>query len=215
MEKKLRICSIALAVAGACCSEAAYWIWPEQTGIRTICKAVTAVCILACAFFGGNRKGREFRWIIAALAAACAADVIIVASFPIGAGLFALAHICLIILFYKENPLSRRSWILWGIISACLVALILALGSEMGIYAYGAAVYAPILILMVFTAKGQKGFRRAAAFIFLASDLLLALYQWKHIHPALHVIYMGLFYAAMLMFAWRKEHDGSGSGERS
>ncbi|MBR3402145.1 MAG: hypothetical protein IKG67_07880 [Parasporobacterium sp.] len=207
MEKRVKLCFAILAAIGACCSEAAYWIFPENPGIRTICKAVTAVCILACAFSGGNRKGREFWWTMSALAAACAADVIIVSSFPVGAGLFALAHICLVILFYKQRPLTRRRWLIWGGISACLVAVILALGSGMGIYAYGAAVYAPILILMVFTAINQKGIRRIAAFIFLASDLLLALYQWKHIHLALHVIYMGLFYAAMLMFAWRKKPE--------
>ena len=207
MEKRLKLYFTVIAAAGACCSEAAYWIFPENPGIRTICKAVTAVCILACAVSGGNRKGREFWWMIAALAAACAADVIIVSSFPAGAGLFALAHLCLIILFYKQMPLTRKRWLIWGIISACLVGVILAAGSGMGIYAYGAAVYAPILILMVFTAINQRGIRRIAAFVFFSSDLLLALYQWKHIHPALHVIYMGLFYAAMLMFAWRNSSE--------
>jgi len=207
MNSKLKIISAVLAAVGACCSEAAYWIFPDNPGIRTICKAVAAVCILICGFSGENRKGRRFWWTMAALAAACAADVIIVSSFPVGAGLFALAHICLVILFYKYKPLTRKRWLIWGIISACLAAAILAVGSGMGIYAYGAAVYAPILILMVFTAIDQRGICRIAAFIFLASDLLLALYQWKHIHPVLHVIYMGLFYAAMLMFAWRKREE--------
>lgn len=157
---------------------------------------------MSCAFLGSDRRNPDFKWIAAAVGAASAADVVIVSSFPVGAGLFAAAHICLIILFYQNLPLARRSWIIWGIVSACLAAAILVLGFEKGIYAFGAAAYAPILLLMVFTAKGQKGLRRIAAFLFLASDLMLAIYQWKHIHITLHVGYMALFYTALLMFAW-------------
>ena len=194
-----------IAVISACLSETVYWVWPENIVIRAICKAIFAVCILAAVLFCADHKNPGFKWIFTFLVLACAADVVIVFLFPAGAGLFALAHICLIILFYKKRPLDRKKWIIWGIISAIAVAAILLLGSEMGIYAYGAAVYAPILLLMVVTAAGQKGVIRIAAFLFFVSDLLLALYQWKHIHPVLHVVYMLLFYAALLMFAGEKE----------
>ena len=87
MEKRLKLYFTVIAAAGACCSEAAYWIFPENPGIRTICKAVTAVCILACAVSGGNRKGREFWWMIAALAAASKLSLIMI---PVAIPLIAL-----------------------------------------------------------------------------------------------------------------------------
>lgn len=65
----------------------------------------------------------------------------------------------------------------------------------------GAAAYAPVLLLMLFAAQKQKGMLRIAAIIFFVSDLLLTFYQWKHLHMSIHIIYMGLFYLALLLFA--------------
>lgn len=181
--------------------ELAFWTAPDQIWLRTVCKVVTAAAVLLCAFVCRKQKEEGFWWIFFALLFAGIGDIVIVFSFLAGAGMFALAHIFLIILFLRRNPLSRKSWIIWGVISAVLAAVVLIVGREKGFYAYGAAAYAPILLLMVFAAKGQRGMLRTGACIFFVSDLLLALYQWKHIHGSLHVIYMALFYIALVMFA--------------
>lgn len=197
----LRIVSLVVAVAGACCTEAAFWMYPERPDIRNICKIVTVVFILLYALLCRNRKEWGFAWIFFALVLASLADVLIVTSFYVGAGLFALAHICLIIMFCKKRRLSGRKWILWGVISAAVVAMVLILGSSKAWVSYGAAAYAPILLLMVFAAVGQPVILRNAAIIFLVSDLLLAVYNSLSKLFFIHIIYMGLFYAALLIFA--------------
>ena len=145
------------------------------------------------------RKEKKQYLLLAAIVSACLADVVIVPLFPAGVALFAIAHICLIIVFCRKEPLHKTDWIIWIAISIAVVTMILILGSGMGIYAYGAAVYAPVLLLMAVSAVRQKGRIRMAGILFFSSDLLLAIYQWKQIHPVIHILYMGLFYAALIL----------------
>ena len=203
MSKNIRTISFVIAIAGGCAGEAAFWLLPENIGLRALFKAITGACIIIFALCCRDRHERDFRWIITALVLASIADVVIGFLFPVGVALFALAHICLIILFWKKTPPGRTKLIIWGIVSAVIIVLILILGSGQGLFVYCVAIYAPILLLMVFTAIGQTGLIRIAAFMFFTSDLLLTIYQWKQIHPLLHVVYMGLFYASLLMLAYK------------
>ena len=191
--------SLILAIACGCLGEAAYWAFPEQQGLRTILKAITAFSIILFAACRQMRKEKKQYLLLAAIVSACLADVVIVPLFPAGVALFAIAHICLIIVFCRKEPLHKTDWIIWIAISIAVVTMILILGSGMGIYAYGAAVYAPVLLLMAVSAVRQKGRIRMAGILFFSSDLLLAIYQWKHIHPVIHILYMGLFYAALIL----------------
>jgi len=190
-----------VAIAGGIAGEAAWWISPELTGLRTLCKAVTAAGIIAYALCFQQIRTPRWNWGLLSILCACVGDVVIVHIFVLGAVLFALAHIGFIICFSRSVSLHKAAWAAWGAVSAAAVILVLILGAGRGIYAYGAAVYAPILLLMTFYAAKQQGVVRIAAFLLFASDLLLALYQWSHIHPVLHVIYMSLFYAALLLLA--------------
>ena len=191
--------SLIIAIAGGCLGETAYWAFPEQPWLRTILKVITAFSIVLFAACRQIRQERKQYLLLAAIVSACLADVVIVHLFPAGVILFAIAHICLIVLFYRREPLHKTDWIIWIAISIAVVTMILIFGSGMGIYAYGAAVYAPVLLLMAVSAVRQKGRIRIAGILFFFSDLLLALYQWKHIHPAIHILYMGLFYAALIL----------------
>ena len=111
--------------------------------------------------------------------------------------------------------MSRGQWIQWGILSLLVSGLIIwQFVPRVGIYAWAAAVYAPVLFLMVYSASAQNNKIRYAAGIFLASDLLLGASSTIWTDPLAHILCMALFSASLMLFAradnrGRKQADAS------
>lgn len=131
-----------------------------------------------------------------------AADIVITFHFSLGLGLFLLSHVMLTYLFQRRRPMSLGKWIQWGILSAALAALIILFYvPSHGLIGWGVAVYAPVLLLMVFSSGKQPIRIRVSSSMLLISDLLLGMYATLLNDPMIHVVYMFLFYIALLLIA--------------
>ena len=127
-------------------------------------------------------------------------NIVITVHFLAGAALFLLYHFALICFFLRRQSLPLRRWVQWGVIAAPLTAVILLFYTPShGVMAWAAGVYAPVMLLTVFCASGQTFRVRAGALMFVASDFLLVLFSVLVHEPLIHAIYMGLFYAALLL----------------
>ena len=107
--------------------------------------------------------------------------------------------------------MKKGKWIQWAILSVVVSGLIIwRMVPTMGAPAWAAAIYAPVLFLMGYSAGGQAVRVRYAARMFVVSDLLLGTYFTVLPDPLVHVIYMLLFYLALLLMAIC--HEGKRAG---
>ncbi|MCR4883670.1 MAG: hypothetical protein K6A68_08875 [Clostridiales bacterium] len=99
--------------------------------------------------------------------------------------------------------MSRAQWIQWAILSLIVACLILlAFASQLGMKAWAVAVYAPVLLLMVYSVSWQTPRIRYAAGFFLVSDFLLGAFLvgvWPD--PLAHILCMALFSISLMLFA--------------
>ncbi|MBE6017700.1 MAG: lysoplasmalogenase, partial [Lachnospiraceae bacterium] len=201
IRKVLSCISCGMAISSAVFSELAFCLAGDDPSLRTICRTTAAVFIIIFAFLRKRAKEWGFIWIFAAVILGELADVFIGYSFITGVVLFAACHICLVIAFQRRKKLRRIQWIIWAAVSSGAIVAVLLFSGKAGTFTYGAAAYAPILVLMLVSSFNVDRMINIAAGMFFISDLMLALYQTKHLHISIHIIYMALFYAAMLLFA--------------
>ena len=182
-------------------TEAAYWFFADKAWIRIAWKGIAAMCFVLL-FLDLHRKeeGGLLRSFLPAVVLAEAADVLISVRLLPGAALFLVCHALLAYQFLRSAPMSRGRWIQWAVVTLALDALIVMIGeSYFGALAWGAAVYAAVLLLMMFSSGRQERRTRFAAILFLISDLLLGVYAAVLGDPMIHAAYMLLFYLAVLM----------------
>ena len=180
----------------------------DQPLLRTCFKALVAVCAAVLCFYAYRPDGNILNSHVPALIAALLGDVLIGPSFVVGVILFLICHLLLSIYFLRKKNMSKAMWIIWAAFSLVIILIIILIfAKKQGIYAWGAAVYAPVLLLMVFSCLRQTRRMCINAFLFMFADILLAVYNavWK-VWP-LHAVQTVLFYGAILMLATYKETE--------
>ena len=192
--------TLCLLGIGAVETEAAYWFLADMDWVRIAWKGVTAACFLLLYLLLHRKKGNLLHSFFPSVVLAAAADIVISIHFIAGAILFLLCHAVLAYQFQKRSRMSRGKWIQWGVVSAALAAsIILFYARSHGAAGWAVAAYAPVLLLMVFSCRNQPTRIRVNAILFLVSDLLLGLYTALLKDPMIHVVYMFLFYLALLL----------------
>ena len=181
-------------------TEAAYWFFSDQLWLRVMWKGIVALCLLFLFFQIHPKEEPLLQSFFPSILLAVTADIVISIHFIAGAALFLLCHAGLSYQFQRRAPLSLGKWLQWGVVSAALVAMvILFYVPTHGAMGWAVAVYAPVLLLMVFSCGKQTIRVRVSAILFLTSDLLLGLYSALIADPMIHVVYMFLFYVALLL----------------
>ena len=184
-------------------AEGSFWLLADQPIIRFLWKSVVGITVLAVFFIRHKKRGPLLSSVFPGLAFAIAADLLMTFAFIPGVALFLLGHILLTICFLKKKPMSRAQWIQWAILSLIVACLILlAFASQLGMKAWAVAVYAPVLLLMVYSVSWQTPRIRYAAGFFLVSDFLLGAFLvgvWPD--PLAHILCMALFSISLMLFA--------------
>lgn len=182
--------------------EAAFWFLADRMLYRVIWKAVMGVSLVAL-YLCRREKNEPLKIsLFPGLLASVLADILICFTFIGGAALFLVAHVLLIVAFQFRNKMTKSRWVQWGIVSAALIALIvIVFVPKKGLYAWAAAVYAPAVLLMRWCGGRQSTRIRFASLLFLVSDVMLAVYFAVLSEPMVHILYMILFYVALLIMA--------------
>ena len=189
-------------------TEAAYWFFADQAWVRILWKAITALSFVLLFFQLHEKKDRLLQTFFPSVLLAAVADVVISIHFFAGAALFLLCHALLTCQFQRRAPLSRGKRIQWAVVAVMLEALIILFYVPAhGAIGWAVAIYAPVLLLMAFSSGNQSLRVRVSAILFLISDLLLGLYGTLLTDPMIHVIYMFLFYTALLMLTLSSAHS--------
>ena len=181
-------------------SEACYWLFAATPQIRLIWKAIAGVAVLGYCISCRQPGSKWFWGIFTAMFLCTAGDLVINFWFLPGVVLFGFAHVFLIWLFLKIRPLRITTWVWWVLLSlvTAIVVLILTANYELKL-GIGASVYASILILMLMTGQHQNGNLRLGSFLFFVSDTLLGFYTITQKYPYVHMVYMALYYLALLI----------------
>lgn len=193
-------------------TEAAYWFFADQEWVRLAWKVLTALCFLALFLMFHRTEGGLLHSFFPSILLAVVADVVISIHFAAGAALFLLCHGVLSFQFQRRSPLSLGKWIQWAVVSVMLVIpIILFYVPDHGAMGWAVAVYAPVLLLMAFSSGSQPVRVRVSAILFFTSDLLLGLYGTLLNDPMIHVVYMFLFYTALLLLTLSPGHAAAAS----
>ncbi len=192
----LCLCVFCICVIEA---EAAFWLFADQTFQRMFWKALLAVALIALFLIRHWRETRAFL-LLPGFVLLLLADVVICQWFLQGMLLFLLAHGLFVFAFLYRSPMPKKMWIQWALVSVLAAALILfGFLKTVGPLAWAAAVYAIVLLLMNYSVGGQPHRIRLAARLFLFSDILMGVYLTVYSEPIVHIVYMLLFDAALLM----------------
>ena len=187
-------------------TEAAYWFLADAVIFRVLWKAVVGISLILL-FFRLHLPKKPLReTLFPGLVLAIIADIVICYAAIPGAVLFFAGHVLLIICFLRRVPMRRAKWLQWAVVSLVFVVIVIwRFVPLVGSIALAASAYASMLFLMAFTAAVQPLRIRYAARMFVCSDILLGLFFTVFHDPAVHVIYMMLFYLALLLMAIGKE----------
>ena len=197
-------------------TEAAFWFFADQPWTRLVWKAAVALCLLSLFLILHRKEGNLLHSFFPSILLAVLADVVISVHFISGVALFLLCHAVLSYQFLRRAPLSLGKWIQWAVVSLALaVLIILFYVPAHGIMGWGVAAYAPVLLLMAFSSGKQPIRVRVSAMMFLTSDLLLGLYSTLLNDPMIHVVYMLLFYLALLLLTLSSFHSADRSFQHS
>ena len=191
------LCLLGVAALEA---EIAFWFFADQLWIRIAWKVVAALCFIALFFLLHQNEKKLSRSFFPSIVLAVMADVVISIHFIAGVILFLLCHISLAYQFLRNASMSKGKWIQWAVVSSVLVAMIILFYvPDHGAVGWSVAIYAPVLLLMTFSAANNPVRVRVSAIMFLISDALLGLYGTLMSAPIIHVVYMFLFYLALLI----------------
>lgn len=181
-------------------TEIAYWFFADQPWVRIAWKSVVALCCLLLFFLLRQKGTHLLQTFFPSILLAATGDIVISLHFVAGAAMFLLCHALLCCQFLRRSPMRRGRWIQWAVVALALDTLIVLLYVPgHGMTGWVIAAYAPVLLLMAFTCGTQPLRIRVSALLFLISDLLLGLYAMLLAEPIIHVVYMFLFYIALLM----------------
>ncbi len=185
-------------------TEAAFWFFADAVEQRMIWKGVVGLALIVLFFLHFRWKEQRLRdSVFPGFLVAVFADILICKFFIPGVLVFLLAHVLLIVSFLRHSPMTKGRWIWWGLISLGGSALIIVgFAARMGLPAWASAVYVPVLLLMYNSAGGQPAPIRYASKLFALSDVLLAVFFAIAPVPAIHVIYMLLFYFSLLLMTF-------------
>ncbi len=183
-------------------TEAAFWFFADQTAVRALWKAAAGAILIAL-FFRRRSDGKPLRdTLFPGLLTAVFADVIICFSFAAGVCIYLLAHVLLITSFLRRVPMRKGRWGQWAVVSLAVFGLIVwHFVPRIGLEAWMVAIYAPVLLLMNYSAEMQPFRVRYAARLFVISDVLLGVFVTMLGDPVIHATYMLLFYLALFLMA--------------
>ena len=199
-------CLLALFCVAVVEAEGAYWLLADMPWLLSAWKAAAGAAVLGVFFLRRNRTGKTGLGLLPVLAVMIAAGLAAVWSILPGAALLWLGHILLAACFLREKPVSRAVWIQWAVISILSAGLlILVFVPKAGPLGWGAAAFAPVLLLTAYCSGGRDLRTRYAAGFLLTSDLILAAYMFIWNDPLAHVLYTTLFSIALLLLALGKK----------
>ena len=190
-----------------------YWIQPEELILSTILKVLAGITVILFALIKAGLKDPFSKKIFLVILIFIAADILMMLFFPAGGGLFAFGHLLLVIFFWMEKKPSRKSLMIGAIIAAIDAVLIFILvqnyfpGSL--VLPIGGGIYAILLVAMVVSSIKMPNLLTIAAFLFLASDALLALDKALVTKLWIHSISTVLFYLSLgflAEFIFRRFH---------
>ena len=209
-------CLLALFFVAVVEAEGAYWMLADMPAVLFAWKAVAGAAVLAMFFLRRYQEKETSIGVLPGLAAIVLADLAAVWSFLPGIVLLLLGHILLAVSFLRKKPISRASWAQWAVLSVLVSGLvILVLVPEMGPLGWGAAVCAPVFLLMAYCTDGQDLRTRYAAGFLLASDLLLGAYLLFWNEPLAHFLHIALHSISLMLLALGKKDPGTGIREDS
>ena len=199
-------CLLALFCIAVVEAEGAYWMLADMPAVLFAWKAAAGAAVLGLYLLRRNRNGKTGSGLLPVLAVMIAAGLAAVWSILPGAALLWLGHILLIACFLRAKPVSRAVWIQWAVISVLSAGLlILVFVPKAGPLGWGAAAFAPVLLLTAYCSGGRDLRTRYAAGFLLTSDLMLAAYLFIWNDPLAHVLYTTLFSIALLLLALGKK----------
>ena len=203
-------CLLALFCVAVVEAEGAYWMLADMPVVLFAWKAVAGAAVLAMFFLWRNKGELTSIGVLPGLAAIVLANLAAVWSFLAGIILLLLGHILLTVSFLRKKPISRATWVQWFVLSILVAGLvILVLVPEMGPLGWGAAICAPVFLLMAYCTDGQGLRTRYAAGFLLASDLLLGAYLSVWNAPLAHFLHIALHSIALMLLALEKKDPGT------
>ena len=186
--------------------------------LKCICSASFAalgLINLAYALLTKRTNKRFYVCMAAGLVLACLGDVLIGYDFIVGAGTFALGHVCFVVAYcFLQRMRALDLTISGGLFLACLLFLLLCplLTFEVPVFRIVCIVYALIISTMLGKAVGNfirarslvSGVMAGASFLFFFSDLMLVfdwfigLWSWTD-HACMGTYYPALCFLAVAM----------------
>lgn len=164
--------AIAMAALGT------VYVQGERLGLtattRLALKGATTLVAALLAAYGANAGGGTPAWLICAGIVVCAAaDVLLEKTFLVGMGCFALGHALYIAAFLMMQPVKTVNAVVFAGLLAVSAVVVYALRKRLNpapaYFSYGV-----ILSAMAALSLGQAPVAAAGAFLFLASDIVLA-----------------------------------------
>ena len=197
----LCLCVFCISVLEA---ELAFWFFADHTNLRMLWKMILGAALLII-FLIRHRNSKRTLLMLPGFFMLIAADVVMCLYVLQGAILFTVAHALLIFAFLYKSPMPLKMWIQWFIVSA-LASVLIVFGflPKIGTLAWGAAVYAVVLLLLNYTAGGQLPRARFAARLFLLSEAILLIFMTVFNEPILHILSVLMFDTALLLIAVSK-----------
>ena len=201
-------CLLALFCIAVVEAEGTYWMLADMPVVLFAWKAIAGAAVLAMFFLWRNQGKETGIGVLPGLAVIVLADLAAVWAFLPGIVLLLLGHILLTVSFLRKKPISRASWAQWAVLSVLVAGLdILVFVPEMGLLGWGAAICAPVFLLMAYCTDGQGLRARYAAGFLLASDLLLGAYLFVWNEPPGHFLYIALHSISLMLLALGKKSE--------
>ncbi len=183
-------------------TEMAFWFFADRVWIRALWKAVIMFALLFLYIRYHRPKNSWFHSLFPGFVMAVLADIAIGYAFVPGVVLFLIGHVLMIFSFLHRAPMPKGKWIQWATVSLVVFAFVVTrFVPSYGVRAWAAAIYAPVLFLMAYSASRQRNRIRYAGRMFVVSDALLGVFHALFNDPFIHIVYMLLFYIALLLFA--------------
>jgi uncharacterized membrane protein YhhN len=171
----------------------------------------TAILLLLAALGPGAHGARYQLGVGAGLALSLAGDIMLMLPgdrFVPGLASFFLAHVAYVVAFTAGVPAGARPWLLLPLLAAAAI-LLRALWPGLDRLRPAVALYAAMIVLMVWTAWGREYARPGAgallaalgAVLFMVSDALLALNRFRRPIRSAQALVMTTYVTAQALIA--------------